>query len=196
VSDSFALKKAHFGNGWLRVAPLGRNLAIREEAAMTIKEVLSKLKDVKQCGAGWSAHCPAHHDEHPSLTVKETEDGQILFHCHAECSFEAIRNAIGFTNIVDTYDYQDETGNLLYQMKRTSPKGFFLCRPYGKGGFTNGLGDAHRVLYRLPELLKASMNDPVLIPKVRRTLTLCVGLDCDGKTTRALEIHSVCQWFC
>jgi len=73
---------------------------------MNLDEVLSRLTDVKTCGEGWSARCPAHDDERPSLTVKEADNGLILMYCHAECSYEDICRAIGVSNIVATYDYR------------------------------------------------------------------------------------------
>jgi hypothetical protein len=30
--------------------------------------------------------CPAHHDEHPSLTCGESPDGTIVLKCYANCS--------------------------------------------------------------------------------------------------------------
>lgn len=40
--------------------------------------------------------CPAHKDRRPSLSVSETEDGRVLLHCHAGCSFFDVRDALGF----------------------------------------------------------------------------------------------------
>src|SRR6185369_2000587 len=130
-----------------------------------LDNILDKLSDVKRCGAGWSARCPAHEDHHPSLTVTEADNGLILMHCHAECSYEDICYALGLSNIVASYDYCDEAGKLLYQVTRTTPKGFFMRRPDGKDGFKNGLGDVRRVLYRLPDLLKSDRQQPVFIPE-------------------------------
>jgi 5S rRNA maturation endonuclease (ribonuclease M5) len=137
----------------------------RRRTSAALDKVLNKLSDVKPCGKGWSARCPAHDDHHPSLTVTEAEDGEILMHCHAGCSYEDIRYALGFDNIVAIYDYRDEAGKLLYQVTRTTPKSFFQRRPDGKEGFKNDLGDVRRVLYRLPDLLKADQQEPVFIPE-------------------------------
>ena len=61
-----------------------------------IADILPRLEKVKRTGrANWLACCPAHEDKHPSMTIHETDDGRILVHCHAECSFEAIANAVG-----------------------------------------------------------------------------------------------------
>jgi hypothetical protein len=51
------------------------------------------------------------------------------------------------------YDYRDAQGNLLYQTLRYEPKDFRQRRPHN-GGWAWSLGDAPRVLYRLPELLQ------------------------------------------
>ncbi|MBK9181472.1 MAG: toprim domain-containing protein [Acidimicrobiales bacterium] len=69
--------------------------------------------------------------------------------------------------VVETYDYLDEAGELLYQVCRTDPKGFFQRRPDGRGGWATGLGEVRRVLYRLPELL-ARPAWPVLLVEGER----------------------------
>ena len=65
--------------------------------------------------------------------------------------------------IAATYDYLDERRALLYQVVRYDPKGFRQRRPDGSGGWTWKLGDARRVLYRLPELQAAMPDAPVFI---------------------------------
>jgi len=45
-------------------------------------------------GAGWMACCPVHKDRKPSLSIKDTEDGKILVHCHAGCKAAAVINAL------------------------------------------------------------------------------------------------------
>src|SRR5262249_16299644 len=54
--------------------------------------------------------------------------------------------------IAATYDYKDETGNIICQVLRYEPKSFSYRRPNGKGGWIPGAGD-RRVPYRWPELL-------------------------------------------
>jgi hypothetical protein len=100
------------------------------------------------------------------------EDGRCLLHCHAGCTLEAVCRAIdlepkdlfvveprqntrGESRIVATYDYQDETGSLLYQVVRYHPKDFRQRRPDGSGGWLWNLKGVRRVLYRLMELLAA-----------------------------------------
>ena len=59
------------------------------------------------------------------------------------------------TKIEVAYDYRDEAGALLFQVVRKVGKDFKQRRPDGAGGWIWKLGDARRVLYRLPELLAA-----------------------------------------
>jgi hypothetical protein len=54
-------------------------------------------------------------------------------------------------SIVATYDYRDEKGVLLFQVCRFDPKDFRPRRPDGK----LTLEGVRRVLYRLPDVLKA-----------------------------------------
>jgi putative DNA primase/helicase len=56
---------------------------------------------------------------------------------------------------IDTYDYCDEPGKLLYQVVRYVPKDFRLRRPDGNGGWIPNLKGVRRVLYRLSDVLKA-----------------------------------------
>ena len=58
--------------------------------------------------------------------------------------------------IVATYDYADETGRVLFQCVRYEPKDFRQRQPDGKGGWTWNLKSVGLVLYRLPEVAKAS----------------------------------------
>jgi Protein of unknown function (DUF3987) len=68
--------------------------------------------------------------------------------------------------IARTYDYRDERGELLYQVVRLEPKDFRQRRPDGRGGWDWKLGDVRRVLYRLPELIKAvADSETIYIPE-------------------------------
>jgi hypothetical protein len=71
--------------------------------------------------------------------------------------------ASNFGRIAKTYDYVDETGTLLFQVVRYQAKAFKQRRPNGAGWIWN-LKDTRRVLYQLPQLFEAIINDqPVLI---------------------------------
>ncbi len=65
--------------------------------------------------------------------------------------------------ITATYDYKDESGQILYQVVRFEPKDFRQRRPDGKGGWIWNLEGVRRILYRLQELLQANPADWVFI---------------------------------
>src|SRR5262245_12914248 len=68
--------------------------------------------------------------------------------------------------IVKTYAYRDEAGQLLFQVVRFEPKDFRQRRPDGRGGWVWKLGDARRVPYLLPELVKAvAAGETIYIPE-------------------------------
>ncbi|PIZ18396.1 MAG: hypothetical protein COY50_15550, partial [Deltaproteobacteria bacterium CG_4_10_14_0_8_um_filter_43_12] len=54
-----------------------------------------------------------------------------------------------------TYNYVNESGNLLFQTVRYEPKDFRQRRPDGKGGWIWNLEGVHLVPYNLPEISKS-----------------------------------------
>ncbi|NQW09429.1 MAG: toprim domain-containing protein [Alphaproteobacteria bacterium] len=46
---------------------------------------LAAAIDGRKAGGGWIARCPAHEDRTPSLSIRESDDGTLLVHCHAGC---------------------------------------------------------------------------------------------------------------
>lgn len=48
-------------------------------------EVIAKALGGRKAASGWSAHCPAHDDRNPSLSLTDADDGKILVYCHAGC---------------------------------------------------------------------------------------------------------------
>lgn len=61
-----------------------------------LADILDRLPDAKQSGKGWVSRCPAHEDHDPSLSLRE-ENGQLLLHCFAGCSFSDVLEALGFS---------------------------------------------------------------------------------------------------
>ncbi|MEN9419343.1 MAG: hypothetical protein RI988_2963 [Pseudomonadota bacterium] len=51
--------------------------------------------NAKRCGKGYSDRCPAHEDQHNSLSIGVGRDGRLLLKCHAGCTFEEILDAAG-----------------------------------------------------------------------------------------------------
>lgn len=51
--------------------------------------ILSHLKKVTRTRSGWTACCPAHDDQQPSLSLRE-DNGRLLWKCHAGCSQEDV----------------------------------------------------------------------------------------------------------
>ena len=145
-----------------------------------LDRVLGCLEGVKKAAGGsFVARCPAHEDRQASLSVAEGEDGRVLLKCFAGCETADICAAMsleladlfppkesgnGKHEIVATYDYLDERGDLLYQVVRFSPKDFRQRKPDGNGGWVWKLGDARRVLYHLPQVLDAvKRGEPVYV---------------------------------
>jgi hypothetical protein len=63
---------------------------------VSAEALISRLEKCKRTGNGsWVACCPAHGDKHPSLTIRETEDGRVLVHCFAGCDVEQVIGAVG-----------------------------------------------------------------------------------------------------
>ena len=100
-----------------------------------------KAKRVRVGSGTWMACCPAHDDRNPSLSIREA-DGKILLHCHAGCEQRDVIDALEARglwessrteqrHIVATYDYNDEDGELLYQIVRYEPKDFRQRQPDG-----------------------------------------------------------------
>ena len=68
--------------------------------------------------------------------------------------------------IVKTYGYCDENSALLFQVVRFEPKDFRQRRPDGRSGWVWKLGDARRVPYLLPELVKAvAAGETIYVPE-------------------------------
>ena len=138
-----------------------------------LTNILQKLDNVKQSGNRWQARCPAHEDHRNSLSVSTGTDGRVLLCCHASCPIDSILAALHLTAsdlflpnaqpstlgvIAATYDYIDEDGTLLYQVVRYESKDFRQRRPDGHGGWLWNMKGVRRVLYRLPQVIKAVQN--------------------------------------
>lgn len=84
---------------------------------------------------------------------------------------------------VATYPYEDESGRLLFQVVRFPNKAFRIRTPDGSGGWHWKMNGAPRVLYRLPELIRADSSRPVFIVEGER----------DVETLRSLGAVATCN---
>jgi len=123
------------------------------------------LRNLKLQGNQLNAHCPFHEDRRASFSAN-AETG--LWKCHAGCGQGNARQfaeRLGIEpptendqgtkrQVITGYVYKDEHSHPLFRVCRTTPKGFFQER-YDGGQWVNGLKEVRRVLYRLPEILKA-----------------------------------------
>jgi len=136
---------------------------------MTMDEFLSHFKGVRKTSGGWQACCPAHEDKKASLSIS-VKDDRILIYCHAGCSAEEILKKIGLKpkdlflgekkkmpskmNVIETYDYTDETGKLLFQTVRLHPKDFRQRQPVGENAWKWDLKNVPLVPYKLHAIIK------------------------------------------
>lgn len=117
-------------------------------------------------------HCPLHPDRDPSLSVSQ-KGGVLLVKCHGGCAQGAVFRRVAelaqlrdsaAPEIVATYDYTDEQGQVLFQVVRFQPKDFRQRAPDGAGGWKWSLDGVRRVLYRLPDLEQVRGTDaPVYV---------------------------------
>lgn len=159
-----------------------------------IDQILSQLKQVHNQDNGWIACCPAHDDQTPSLSIREANDGKVLLNCFAGCKTESIVAALDLTmadlmpdrlptgsssipTLQQTYNYQDEAGNLLFQVVRLKPKGFRQRRPDGQGGWHWKVKGVRVVPYRLPQLL-ASRSRVVFIVEGEKDVHSLESINC------------------
>ncbi len=62
-----------------------------------VQRLRTLLANVRPCGAGFTARCPAHDDRTNSLKVDPGDDGRVLLHCFAGCDPEQVVAALGLT---------------------------------------------------------------------------------------------------
>ena len=148
---------------------------------VTIQELFAYFGSLPDHRGRAQCLCPARHrhgDVHPSVTfINDTAT------CHSQGCFQGadifvvvgvmegldtfpeqmqwicerlnVNETTEQTNSVATYDYVDEEGTLLYQVVRYEPKSFHQRRPDGHGGWTWNVQGTRRVLYHLPDVLRA-----------------------------------------
>jgi len=144
------------------------------------------LPDLKRHGKSWMAICPYHDDKKASLSIDSekglfhchacNKSGNIFTFYqglpgqNTNGNFSETVNGIaqdfgiagplrvvkGKRKIVNSYDYTDSAGTLIYQAVRFDPKDFCQRRPKQGGGWIYDLKGVEPTLYNLPAILKAS----------------------------------------
>ena len=127
-----------------------------------LEAVLSRLHKPRLSGGAYSARCPAHDDHKPSLRVSLGRFGEVLIHCGAGCTRDAVLAALSLT-IEDTasgrqadrepqrrHEYHDADGKVVAVKVKWSGRGkrFAWERPDGRVGL-DGLDPG---LYRRPQV--------------------------------------------
>jgi len=138
-----------------------------------------RFLELKGNGSQLMARCPFHDDVNPSLSINPNTGQWKCFGCDSGGDiftfWQKLKGNGNFNKtlreiaqefkipetpekkgeIVEVYDYVDESGKLLFQVCRLSPKDFRQRRPDGNGGWIWNMKDTRRVLYQLPEVIKA-----------------------------------------
>lgn len=138
-----------------------------------IENITSRFENPQKSGKGWKVRCPCHEDKKNSLGIVEADGGKILLKCQAGCETKTIIGTVGLKwsdlfpstenakpreqkdPVVKRYVYVDEQNQPLFRVCRTQAKNFFQER-HEKGKWILGLNGMRRVLYRLPDVLKAT----------------------------------------
>lgn len=135
-----------------------------------VAEALTAWGSVQRFNGNWN--CPTTNhlrgDVNPSLTI--TRGGnKVLLHCQMGCATRDILEELGLemTDLFDEelmmetekqevarYVYQSAEGKSLFAKIRYNPKSFSIVHEVASG-WVSGLGEAQRVLYRLPEVKRA-----------------------------------------
>lgn len=68
--------------------------AALQERVYSAKDIAYLLGKAKEAGKDWKCRCPAHDDKDPSLSLCDGENGQLVAHCYAGCSWEQIKKAL------------------------------------------------------------------------------------------------------
>jgi putative DNA primase/helicase len=69
--------------------------ASKMDHRLILDSVRSRLQGVRRCAGYDVACCPAHDDMKQSLSYRLADNGRVLFHCFAGCSYKQITAALG-----------------------------------------------------------------------------------------------------
>lgn len=181
-----------------RVRPkaFGRFNGVKLVNAQNLAE---KLK-ARRYGSYWMAHCPAHGDRTPSLSITESKTGKLLVHCHAGCEQSSVVHELKSAGLWD----QKQTlrsGNLvkLYSPISRTPeiKRKELLRTSSAMGIWRACNAASDSLVRT-YLIHRGIDIPLPLsirfhPGLQHPsgdlFPAMIGLISNGKTGNSLGIH-------
>jgi len=133
-----------------------------------------------------SANRKPAHRKSECLGITITRDG-VHFDC-SHCGWKGggYYNGHGQENdpIGATYDYQDESGAILFQKVRTTAKRFWQRQPDDAGDWINNVKNVRKVLYQLPRIVEAIGNSQTII---------CVEGEKDADNLCNLGIPATCS---
>lgn len=133
-----------------------------------IQKLFASGANPKQRGDTYTAKCPAHDDNTPSLSVSPgSEPDSVLLHCFAGCTIDRITGALGLTpkdlfapkqradlQEIETYTYTNQDGEPVLRVHRYHPKTFRQSHWNGSA-WQWGAGNTPKLLYRLPRVVEA-----------------------------------------
>jgi putative DNA primase/helicase len=67
-------------------------------------ETIAKALGGRRTGGSWMARCPAHDDRTPSLSIRDTDGGTVLIHCHAGCDQQQVISVLRSLGVWDVGD--------------------------------------------------------------------------------------------
>jgi len=70
---------------------------------------------------GYMCCCPAHDDRTPSLSVKESDDGNVLLHCFAGCQFVEIISELKNMGLWPDWKEKDDSYNYKFRNRTDMP---------------------------------------------------------------------------
>ncbi|MBF0383892.1 MAG: hypothetical protein HQL69_22985 [Magnetococcales bacterium] len=151
------------------------------------KAIRNGVDGLRISGNQLVGRCPCHDDDNPSLSIGIGEDGKVLIKCHAGCETKKILAHLGLRmadlygnqKVEIVYDYHSVDGELLFQIVRTKPKGFFVRRPDPgeEGAWINNIKGIQKELFRLDKILGAiKRKKPIFIVEGEKDVLTLVGL--------------------